>query len=61
MSYYVIVSIRSRLFEAGERLSASDRRIHELFQSAPASLRRENRNTRHSTRASTGFNPLPPL
>ena len=36
------VSIRSRLFEAGELDGADMRDIKALFQSAPASLRREN-------------------
>ena len=39
---YEYVSIRSRLFEAGEHLVRPDFRLYREFQSAPASLRREN-------------------
>ena len=38
----LVVSIRSRLFEAGERVAFRHQRIVLGFQSAPASLRREN-------------------
>ena len=56
-----VVSIRSRLFEAGEREGSYVMVSNTKFQSAPASLRRENKGPITVSIVYGGFNPLPPL
>ena len=56
-----IVSIRSRLYQAGELSQRSSHGRRWWFQSAPAFIRRENPRHRRCNPPPRGFNPLPPL